>query len=150
VTGVLGSGPQGRTRNCSTRRGGTPYQSFPPQPDTCVAFDNSSEVIGTVRDLVINEEEKELYYLDVRAGGGFAGLGERIFLIPTYVVDGISADQSTLNKGREKVAGSSPFSTDRVPAPSYQCQIYDYYGYTGPPRTGAPRSRISGRREPWR
>ena len=107
-------------------------------------YDDNGDEIGNVEDLYVDTEERKVRFLDV-AAGGFLGLGEKRFLIPVEVIREVTEDRLVVDQSREKVAGSPPFSTDVVPAPSHQRQVYDYFGHTG-----APRSRTSGRSEPWR
>ncbi len=66
-----------------------------------------------MQDLFLDEAGQRVRYLDVRAGG-FLGLGERMFVIPPHLVDGISEDRVTLNESREKVIDSPEFSPGHI------------------------------------
>jgi sporulation protein YlmC with PRC-barrel domain len=102
--------------------------------DVC---DSNGDEVGSVEDLYVDEEERKVRFLDV-AAGGFFGLGEKRFLIPVEVVREVNEGGVVVNQGREKVAGSPPFDTGVVPQPSYQREVYDYYGYAGSHRGPYP------------
>lgn len=91
-------------------------------------YDTGGEEIGTVEHLYVDEEEREVRFLDV-AAGGFLDLGDKNFLIPVEAVREINRDGVVVDQSRDKVAGSPPFDTSVVPQPPYQRDIYDYYGY---------------------
>ncbi len=76
-------------------------------------FDNSGEEIGTVQDLFLDEEDRQVRYLDVRAGG-FLGLGDRMLVIPQEVVAEVSQDRLTLNESRESVLEEPEFAPGHI------------------------------------
>ncbi len=91
-------------------------------------YDSNGDEIGSVEDLYADEEERKVRFLEV-AAGGFLGLGGKRFLIPVEAVREVSEDRVVVDRSREKVAESPPFDTEVVPRPSYQREVYDYYGY---------------------
>ncbi len=91
--------------------------------------DEDGDQIGTVEDLYANAEERKVRFLDVSAGG-FLGLGERRFLIPVEAVSEVREDGVVVvAQKRQKVSESPLFDADVVPQPSYQDELYKYYGY---------------------
>ena len=76
-------------------------------------FDDSGEEIGTVQDLFLDEDDRQLRYLDVRAGG-FLGLGKRILVIPQEVVAEVTEDRLTLNESRQRVVDSPEFAPGHI------------------------------------
>lgn len=76
-------------------------------------FDRDGEVFGRLEDVFIHEDEKALYYLDVRTSG-FLGLARRMFLIPMHLVDTIHGDRITLNESRQTVVDSPEVAPRRV------------------------------------
>ena len=95
-------------------------------------YDRDGDQIGTVDDLYADAEERKVRFLDVSAGG-FLGLGEKCFLVPVEAVGEVCKDGVVVvDQGRRKVAGSPPFDAEVVPQPSYQREVYEYYGYLPP------------------
>jgi sporulation protein YlmC with PRC-barrel domain len=94
-------------------------------------YGQDGEKIGTVKDLYVDEEEGEVRFLDVGAGG-FLGLGEKHFLIPMEAVTDTSGGGVTLEHTSEMVEGSPELGTKGVPEDAYQQEVYDYYGYPNP------------------
>lgn len=92
-------------------------------------FDEEGEQIGSVEDLYVDEDEREVCFLDV-AAGGFLGIGEKHFLIPVEAVAEVSDNSLTVDHSRQKVVDSPPFDTSAVSQASYQRDIYDHYGYS--------------------
>src|SRR5919107_5088323 len=48
-------------------------------------YDRDGEKLGTVKDLYLDEEDGEVRFLDVGAGG-FLGIGEKHFMVPMEAV----------------------------------------------------------------
>ena len=94
-------------------------------------YDRDGDQIGSVEDLYVDADEREVRYLDVGAGG-FLGLGEKHLLSPLQAVADRQDDRVNINRHREQVLGSPPFDPDVVPATNYQRNLYDYYGYPYP------------------
>lgn len=92
-------------------------------------YDSNGEQIGSVENLYVDEEKREVRFLDV-AAGGFLGIGEKHFLIPVEAVTEVGEDSLTVDRSRQKVVDSPPFDTSVMPRASYQRDIYDYYGYS--------------------
>ena len=92
------------------------------------ALDQSGEEIGSVEDLYVDPQEREVCFLDVSVGG-FLGIREKHFLVPVEAVAEVREDGVVVDQYREKVAGSPPFDARVVPQPTYQRDIYEYYGF---------------------
>jgi sporulation protein YlmC with PRC-barrel domain len=91
-------------------------------------YDRDGEKIGTIKDLYLDTEDKDVRFLDVGAGG-FLGLGEKHFMVPMEVVTDTRGGGVTVEQSREKVEGSPELVTKGVPEDAYQREVYDYYGY---------------------
>ena len=80
-------------------------------------YDPHGQRIGTVEDLYIDRQERELRFLEVGTGG-FLGIGERRFLVPVEAVTKVSDDRVIVEPDRtERADGPAPFDT-RVGSPS--------------------------------
>src|SRR5918995_3264128 len=94
-------------------------------------YDGDGEKIGTVKDLYLDTEDKDVRFLDVGAGG-FLGFGEKHFMVPMEVVTDTSGGKVTIEQSRQKVEGSPQLDTKGVPEDAYQQEVYDYYGHRYP------------------
>jgi sporulation protein YlmC with PRC-barrel domain len=92
-------------------------------------FDSAGEEIGKVEDLLIDEDEHRVRFLQLGAGG-FLGLGEHRFLIPVDAVTRLTPDAIYVGRTREHVAGGPRYDPELVrddSEPNYE-GIYAYYG----------------------
>jgi len=97
-------------------------------------YDAGGQRVGSVEDLYIDRQEREVRFLDVGAGG-FLGIGEKRFLVPVESVVKVAEGWVAIEAGRtEKVEGAAPFDTRVVPPPADERRD-DYasppYGDTG-------------------
>lgn len=102
-------------------------------------YDVDDEQLGVVDDLYIDQQEHEVRFLDV-AAGGFLGLGERHFLLPVQAVIEVGEERLTVDQSRQKVVDSPPFETGVVPRARRLREIYEYYGYPSSGHDAAPRT----------
>ena len=98
-------------------------------------YDAEGQRLGSVEDLYIDRNEREVRFLEVGAGG-FLGIGEKRFLVPVEAVVEVAEDRVTIEPGRtEKVEGPAPFDTKVAPPPAAEeRRAEDYaspYGDTG-------------------
>jgi CBS domain-containing protein/sporulation protein YlmC with PRC-barrel domain len=94
--------------------------------------DLSGEDIGEVDDLLIDDLEHKVRFLQV-ASGGFLGLGATKFLIPVDAITRITVDVVYINQNRERVAGAPRYDPTLVDE-RYAREVYSHYGY--PPYWG--------------
>jgi sporulation protein YlmC with PRC-barrel domain len=91
--------------------------------------DRHGEEIGHVSNLFIDQSERKVQMLEVRAGG-FFGLGDRHFLLPVGAIMRVTKDEVQVNQTRERVAGSPVYDPHLVVAQT-QAAWEPYYGYYG-------------------
>lgn len=91
-------------------------------------FDGSGEEIGHVNDLLVDEREVKVRFLEV-AAGGFLGLGERKFLIPVDAVTRIERDEVHVDQTREHVIAAPEYDPEVVQEETYWNDLYGYWGY---------------------
>jgi sporulation protein YlmC with PRC-barrel domain len=81
-------------------------------------YDAQGQCIGSVSDLYIDRQEREVRFLEVGAGG-FLGIGEKNYLVLVEAVVEVAEDRVTIEPGRtEKVDGPVPFDTKVAPPPT--------------------------------
>lgn len=91
--------------------------------------DKAGNEIGTVDDLLINDEERKVRFLRVEHGG-FLGFGETNSFIPVDAITRITADEVFIDHSREHVAGAPRYDPDLVDDLKYYGSLYDHYGYS--------------------
>jgi sporulation protein YlmC with PRC-barrel domain len=102
------------------RLGDSDFVSANPENDLCGkdVYNAEGQRIGSVGDLYIDRQEREVRFLEVGAGG-FLGIGEKRFLVPVEAVVEVADDRVTIEPGRtEKVDGLAPFDTKVAPPPT--------------------------------
>ena len=92
--------------------------------------DAAGEEIGKVDDLLIDEEEQKVRFIEV-ASGGLLGLGETKSLIPVEAVARITDDEVHISQTRDKVAGAPKYDPN-LRERRHLSEVYGYYGYGTP------------------
>jgi len=98
--------------------------------------DRDGEELGEVDDLLIDERDKRVRFLEV-ASGGFLGIGEKKFLLPVEAITRISEDTVYVNQTRQHIVGAPAYDPDLIhedAGEGYYGDVYKYYGY--PPYWG--------------
>jgi sporulation protein YlmC with PRC-barrel domain len=81
-------------------------------------YDAQGQRVGSVEDLYIERNEREVCFLEVGAGG-VLGIGKKRYLVPVEEVVEVAEDRVTIELGRkEKVDGPAPFDTKIAPPPT--------------------------------
>lgn len=96
--------------------------------------DSNGEKVGSVDDLLIDDQEAKVRFLRVGAGG-FLGIGEQHFLVPVDAVAAIEPDRVHISRDRAQlndVPIYDPEVTDEDP--TYYADLYGWWGY--PPYWG--------------
>ncbi len=89
-------------------------------------YDPEGQRIGSVDDLYIDGQEREVRFLEVGAGG-FLGIAEKHLLVPVEAVTEVAEGQVTIESGRtERVAGPAPFGSKVAPPPADDPRSYEY------------------------
>lgn len=90
--------------------------------------DRDGEDLGKVKDLLIDETERRVRFLEV-ASGGFLGIGQDTTLIPVEAITAITKDEVRIGQDRAHVAGGPAYDPEVVPEPDAYAQYLNYYGY---------------------
>jgi sporulation protein YlmC with PRC-barrel domain len=100
-------------------------------------YDAGGQRLGSVEDLYVDRQEREVRYLEV-GSGGFLGIGQKRFLVPVEAVVKVAEEWVAIEADRtEKVEGPAPFDTKVAPphAAAEDRRAEDYasppYGDTG-------------------
>ena len=106
-------------------------------------YDAVGQRIGSVEDLYIEPQEREMRFLQVSAGG-FLGMGEKPLLVPVEAVVKVAEHWLTIEPGRtRKVEGPAPFGTRVAPSGAGARRREDRASLT----YDAPEGRADRRRE---
>ena len=99
--------------------------------------DKDGETIGEVSDLIVDDRETHVRFLEVASGGLF-GLGRQQSLIPVDAITRISDYAGYINQTRQRIAEAPPYDPDLIHEDvgdeSYYGHVYRHYGY--PPYWG--------------
>jgi sporulation protein YlmC with PRC-barrel domain len=87
----------------------------------------AGEEIGTVDDLLIDERERKVRLLQVKAGG-LLGLGETKFLVPVDAITRINDDTVYIDQTRERVVGAPRYDPALTREADWT-DLYQHYGY---------------------
>ena len=79
-------------------------------------IDQNGEAVGHVDALFIDEEERKVRMLKVRAGG-FLGLGDRYFLLPAEMITSIERDEVRVNETRERIVNTPAYDPNLTVTP---------------------------------
>jgi sporulation protein YlmC with PRC-barrel domain len=92
-------------------------------------LDRQGKEIGIVADLFIDEHERRIRTIQIKAGG-FLGLGERHFLLPADAITQVTKTEVDVNVTLDRVVGSPAYDPQLVIAPVAE-PWGSYYGYYG-------------------
>jgi sporulation protein YlmC with PRC-barrel domain len=93
----------------------------------CTVFDRSGVDIGEVDDLLIDEQEHKVRFIQV-ASGGFLGLGAMHFLVPVDAINRIDDTTVFIDQSYGQVVGAPNYDPEVVPERPYCEGLYRHYG----------------------
>ena len=92
-------------------------------------LDSGGSVVGTVANLYVDEDSKQLRFIDVLTSE-FLGLERKHHLVPVEAVSEEDPGSITLGVDQEAVESAPPFPDPHVgPDEEYQRTIREHYGY---------------------
>ena len=92
------------------------------------AVDRNGDEIGTVDDLMVDEGEGRVRFLQV-GSGGILGFGAEHLLIPSEAVTGIDEDHVHVDQTCEHLCNAPGYDPELAKQPDYYGSIYNWYGY---------------------
>ncbi len=90
--------------------------------------DSSGQDVGHIIDLLIDEGEQKIRFLEV-ASGGLLGIGENRILILVDAISSVDGQSIHINQTHEHIFGSPPYDPALV-SESYYGDVYGHYGYS--------------------
>jgi sporulation protein YlmC with PRC-barrel domain len=104
-------------------------------------YDKGEQEIGHVADLLVDEAERRVRFLEVESGG-VLGIGAKEVLIPVDAISHVSDDGVCLDQSRERISGAPRYDPN-LDEQQYWTDVYGYWGYNpfwrGGYRPPAPR-----------
>jgi hypothetical protein len=92
-------------------------------------LDSGGTVVGTVANLYVDEDSRQLRFLDVRTSD-FLGLERKHHLVPVEAVSDQDPGSITLGVDQETVQSGPEFPNPHIaPDEDYQRTIREHYGY---------------------
>jgi sporulation protein YlmC with PRC-barrel domain len=91
--------------------------------------DPQGEEIGHVSALFVDEGERKIRLLEIRAGG-FLGIGDRHFLLPVDAITSLGKDAVHVSETQDRVVHSPAYDPTLILAPNVETwePFYGYYG----------------------
>ncbi|MGF2950073.1 PRC-barrel domain-containing protein [Microbacterium alcoholitolerans] len=90
-------------------------------------LDRDGEEFGTIKDLLIDEDESRVRLVEV-ASGGFLGIGQEKVFVPVDAITSITDDEVRIDQTREHVSGAPVYDPELVIERENYGGILDYYG----------------------
>lgn len=106
-------------------------------------LDRDGEEVGTVDELLIDEQDRQVRLLRV-AHGGFLGIGEEHVLVPVEAVTRIDEDHVHIDRTRDAMTDTPGYHPDLAEEPTYYTSVYDWWGY--PPYWGLGAAPVGAAR----
>jgi hypothetical protein len=102
-------------------------------------LNRDSQDIGRIHDLLVDERERRVRFMELASGGHF-GFGEKKFLLPIDVITEIDEDAVKIDQTTERIEDAPAYDPAIVDEP-YLSSVYTHYafapywglGYTYPP-----------------
>lgn len=92
---------------------------------------NQGENLGSIKDLVIDSDQNRVMYM-VLSFGGFMGMGDKLFAIPTGAIQMPGTDGvAVLKVDKEHLKNAQGFDKNRWPNlsdPAFAASTYEFYG----------------------
>lgn len=87
------------------------------------------EKIGTVEDIIVDDEEWRARFLRV-GSGGLLGVGKEHFLVPVDVVTGIDDERVHIDRARAGLSDVPGYDPEVTEEPDYYENVYGWWDLT--------------------
>ena len=92
-------------------------------------IDSAGEKIGEVKELMVDETESKVRFLEI-GSGGVLGIGDKHFLIPVDSIKRVDKDNVYLSETGIRIQGAPAFDPTLVVDEKLYADLYNYYGYS--------------------
>jgi sporulation protein YlmC with PRC-barrel domain len=92
------------------------------------AYDSKGAEIGTVEDLLIDDEERRVRFLGI-GSGGFLGIGKDHVLVPVDAVTSVEPEAVTVSRDRARLESVPAYDPELADDPAYYANLYGWWGY---------------------
>ncbi|MGM7697142.1 PRC-barrel domain-containing protein [Microbacterium sp. A84] len=90
--------------------------------------DRDGADLGKIKDLLIDDAEGRVRFIEV-ASGGFLGMGQDRTFVPVDAITSITEDEVRIDQTREHIAGAPTYDPELVRVRETYGSILGYYGY---------------------
>jgi sporulation protein YlmC with PRC-barrel domain len=92
------------------------------------ACDRHGKEIGKVEELLVDDEEYKVRFLQI-SSGGFLGIGKDRFLVPVDAVESVEPDRVTVSRDRARMTDAPGYDPKLTYDPTYYADLYGWWGY---------------------
>lgn len=92
-------------------------------------LDSDGNQIGTVADLLIDDEHHTVRFLRIKHGG-FLGIGADEIFVPAEAIVQVHPDEVRIDQNQQTLTGAPAYDPEIGEDAAYFGNLYDYYGIT--------------------
>jgi sporulation protein YlmC with PRC-barrel domain len=93
------------------------------------AHDRHGERVGTVTDLLIDQDRRKARMLEVVSGGGLFGIGKKQLLVPVEAIAGSDLRTVVIEKAKDEIVAGPEYQPDQIDEEEgFYAEVYAYYG----------------------
>jgi PRC-barrel domain len=93
-------------------------------------LDSGDRIVGTVANLYVDEDSRQLRFVDVVTTSGLLGLERKHHLVPVEAVSDEGPGAITLGVDKQSVQSAPTFANPHVvPDEGYRRTVREHYGY---------------------
>jgi sporulation protein YlmC with PRC-barrel domain len=90
-------------------------------------YDRGEQEIGKVADLLVDEAERRVRFIEVESGG-VLGIGAKEVLIPVDAISYVGEDGVRVDQTRDRISGAPRYDPS-LDEQKYWTDVYGYWGY---------------------
>lgn len=90
--------------------------------------DSNGDEIGTVDDLLVDDEENKVRFLRI-GSGGFLGIGKDHVLVPVDAIERVEDEQVHISRDRARMDDVPTYDPEVIQDEAYYANLYGWWGY---------------------